>query len=174
MEKDGLLFENKTRYTKKEYEKFLKSYREEHQLKENLYTFGMIIFWIICMYLAFKTNEIFLGIAIIIGLIIFTLIKILKPAKDMQRAEENEKLSGNFFSIYKFYNNHLKVENAEGKAQLYYYRLYSIVETKTNYYIYVSRNSAYIVSKMSFTKGNDKDFSKFIKRKLLIKYKNRK
>ena len=174
MEKDGLLFENKTRYTKKEYEKFLKSYREEHQLKENLYTFGMIIFWTSCMFLAFKTNEIFLGIAIIIGLIIFTLIKILKPAKNMQKAEKNEKLSGKFYNTYKFYNNYLKIENAEGKAQFYYYKLYSIVETKTNYYIYVSRNSAYIVSKMSFTKGNDKDFSKFIKRKLLIKYKNRK
>ena len=36
MEKDGLLFENKTRYTKQEYEKFLKSYREEYQFKNTL------------------------------------------------------------------------------------------------------------------------------------------
>lgn len=174
MEKDGLLFENKTRYTKQEYEKFLKSYREEYQFKNNLFTGVMVVFWIFCMIFAFKTNDILLGIAIIIGLIIFAVYKILRSAKNVQKAEENEKLSGNFFSTYKFYNNYLNVENAEGKAKLYYYKLYSIVETKTNYYIYVSRNSAYIVSKMSFTKGNDKDFSKFIKRKLLIKYKNRK
>lgn len=167
------LFVNKTKYSKEEYETFLNSYSDEYATSENAYIIFNIAFFGFCMVMAFRNNETLLGIALLIGLLIYIWFKFIRTAKQNKKDRESEKLSGNFVNTYKFYKNYFNVENPEGKAQILYFKLYRVVETNTNYYIYLSRDVAFIMSKEGFTKGNELEFSQFIKKKTFGKYKNR-
>lgn len=167
------IFENKTNYSEKEYDIFLESYKKEFATSENVYIIIYTMFFGFCMILAFIEKEFLLGIALLIGLGIYLWYKIIRPNKLVEKTKKSQKVSGSFVNNYDFYQNYFKVENSEGKAQILYFKLYRVVETKDYFYIYISRRYAFIVSKAGFTKGNKVDFSKFIKKKVFTKYKNR-
>lgn len=167
------LFENKTKYSQKEYNVFLESYKKEFEKSETAWLFFYFIFFGTCMILAFIEKEIVLGIGLLIGLLVYLWFKIIKPTKEVEKDKKSDKLSGHFVNNYDFYKNYFHVENTEGKGQIFYFKLYRVVETKTNYYIYISRQYAFIVSKFGFTKGTSEEFSKFIKKKMFTKYKDR-
>ena len=167
------IFENKTKYSQKEYNIFLESYKKEYATSEYAYMIFYILFFGLCMIIAFKEGEILLGIALLIGLSVYLWYKIIRPAKLVEKDKKGPKVSGNFVNKYEFYNNYFKVENPEGKAQILYFKLYRVVETNSYFYIYISRQYAFIVSKLGFTKGSSKEFSEFMKKKLFLKYKNR-
>lgn len=168
------LFENKTKYTEKLYKIFLKAYQEEYGKSDKLFFIYNLVFFGICMIIAFKSNETKLGIGILIGLLIYLGFKIIRPMRQKQKTEQGPKLKGQFVNTYKFYKNYFKVENPEGDAQIVYFNLYRVVETNDNYYLYISREAAFIVSKIGFIKGTDLEFSSFIKKKAFTKYRNRK
>lgn len=167
------LFENKTKYSQEEYDAFLESYRKEYEKSDTAWILYYFIFFGACMLIAFIEKEIFLGIALLIGLLIYLWFKIIKPAKEVERDKKSHKVSGNFVNNYMFYKNIFKVENVDGKAQILYFKLYRVVETKTCFYIYISRQYAFIVSKSGFTKGTAEEFKQFLKKKMFTKYKNR-
>ena len=125
------------------------------------------------MIFAFKEGEIVLGIVLLIGLLVYLWYKIIRSAQLVEKDKKSNKVSGNFVNKYIFYKNYFKVENPDGKAQIFYFKLYRVVETKSYFYIYISRQCAFIVSKLGFTKGKTEDFSKFIRKKVFTKYKNR-
>lgn len=167
------LFENKTKYSQKEYDAFLESYKKEYEKMDTSYLLFYVIFFGICMILAFIEKEIILGIILLMGLAIYLWYKIIKPMKEVEKEKEKQKISGDFENNYEFYKNYFKVENVDGKAQILYFKLYRVVETKTNFYIYISRQYAFIVSKEGFTKGTSEEFSAFLKKKMFTKYRNR-
>lgn len=167
------LFENKTKYSQKEYDIFLESYRKEYEISDYAYILFYILFFGFCMVFAFKEKEILLGIALLIGLIVYLWYKIIRSNQLVEKTKKGHKVSGKFVNNYEFYKNFFKVENSDGKAQILYFKLYRVVETKEYFYIYISRQYAFIVSKFGFTQGTSEDFSKFIKKKVFAKYKNR-
>lgn len=167
------LFENKTKYSQKEYDIFLKSYEEEYATSDKAYMTFYILFFGLCMILAFKEREIILAISLLIGLGIYLWYKIIRPFKAVEKDKKSQKLSGSFINKYEFFKNYFRVENPEGEAQIFYFKLYRVVETKSYFYIYISRQYAFIVSKLGFTEGKSEDFSKFIKKKVFSRYKNR-
>ena len=167
------LFENKTKYSQKEYDIFLKSYAEEYATSDRAYMIFYIVFFGLCMIFAFREREFILAFALLIGLGIYLWYKIIKPFRAVEKDKKSQKLSGNFINKYEFYKNYFKVENPEGTAQIFYFKLYRVVETKSYFYIYISRQYAFIVSKLGFTEGKTEDFSKFIKKKVFTRYKNR-
>lgn len=167
------LFENKTKYSQKEYDIFLKSYTEEYAASDRAYMIFYILFFGLCMIFAFKEREFILAIVLLIGLGIYLWYKIIRPFKAVEKDKKSQKLSGSFINKYEFYKNYFKVENPEGTAQILYFKLYRVVETKSYYYIYISRQYAFIVSKLGFTEGKSEDFSRFIKKKVFSRYKNR-
>ncbi len=167
------LFENKTKYSQKEYDIFIESYIKEYAISDNIYIFFYIAFFGICMIFAFIEKEIILGILLLMGLIVYLWFKIIRPNYLVEQTKKSHKVSGNFINKYEFYKNHFNVENPDGKAQIFYFKLYRVVETKSYFYIYISRQYAFIVSKLGFTQGKSEDFSSFIKKKLFTKYKNR-
>ena len=167
------IFENKTKYSQKEYNSFLESYKKEYATSDNAYIIFYVLFFGMCTIFAFKEGIVLLGTALLIGLFIYLWYKIIRPAKLVEKDKKSQKMSGNFINKYDFYNNYFKVENPEGKAKIFYFKLYRVVETKSYFYIYVSREYAFIVSKLGFTKGSQEDFSRFIKKKTFIRYKNR-
>ena len=156
------LFENKTKYTQKEYAK-------------SDYSFMMFnfIFFGICLIIAVIEKEFILALGLIIYLLVYFWFKVIRPIKAVEKDKKSHKMSGNFVNNYEFYKNYFKVENVDGKAQILYFKLYRVVETRTDFYIYISREYAFIVSKFGFTKGTSEEFSKFIKKKMFTKYKNR-
>ena len=170
----GVIFENKTRYSQKDYDIFLESYKKEYSTSEYAYTLFYILFFGLCMVLAFMKKDYLLGIGIIVGLGIYLWYKIIRPNQLVNKTRNSQELSGNFVNNYEFYKNYFKVENSEGKAQALYLKLYRVVETKEYFYIYISRQYAYIISKSGFTKGDKDEFSKFIRKKVFItRYRRR-
>ncbi len=167
------LFENKTRLSMKEYNIFIESYKKEFAFTDYLYIFFYIAYFGLCMIFAFKQGKIILSILLLAGLCAFLWFKIIRTNKLVEKNKKSQKVSGNFVNKYEFYKNYFKVENPEGKAQVLYLKLYRIVETNTHFYIYVSRQCAFIVSKSGFIEGKSDDFSKFIKKKVFTKYRNR-
>ncbi len=167
------LYENKTKYSEKLYNIFLNAYREEYASSENLLMIYNIGFFGICCIFAFIEKLILLGVVIIVGLMIYVWYKIIRPTIREEKTRKGPKLKGNFINTYKFYKNYFKVENPEGQAQVLYFKIYRVVETRDYYYIYISRENAFVMSKNSFTKGSSLEFTNFIKKKVLIKYKNR-
>lgn len=53
-----------------------------------------------------------------------------------------------------------------------YYKLYKIYETKTFFYLYIDNDHAFLINKSGFVRGLSDDFSKFINKKCLFKYKS--
>ena len=167
------LFENQTRYSQKEYDIFLKSYTKEYAISDYAYILFNIVFFGFCMLLAFIEREILLALALLVGLVIYLWFRIIRPNIIVEKTKKSKKVSGNFVNNYEFYKNYFSVKNVDGEAQILYFKLYRVVETKESFYIYISRQYAFIVSKKGFTKGNKEEFSKFIKKKVFTKYKNR-
>lgn len=167
------LFENKTKCSQKEYNDFLKSYKKEYEKSDTAWILFNFIFFGICMIIAFLEKEFLLGIALILGLSVYFWFKIIKPTKEVEKDKKSHKTSGHFVNNYEFYKNFLRVENVDGKAQILYFKLYRVVETNTDFYIYISRQYAFIVSKLGFTKGTSEEFAQFMKKKMFARYKNR-
>ena len=55
--------------------------------------------------------------------------------------------------IYHFYDSFLEEKNFTGCAKYEYNQLYKIRETKTNFYLMIARNQAYILIKENFPDG---------------------
>lgn len=167
------LFENKTKYTQKEYNLFTESYQKEYAKSDYSFMMFNFIFFGICMIIAVIEKEFILALGLIIYLLVYFWFKVIRPIKAVEKDKKSHKMSGNFVNNYEFYKNYFKVENVDGKAQILYFKLYRVVENRTDFYIYISREYAFIVSKFGFTKGTSEEFSKFIKKKMFTKYKNR-
>ena len=48
-----------------------------------------------------------------------------------------------------------------------------MIEERDYYYIYITREHAFVVTKFGFTKGDSAEFSIFMRKRLRRKYKNK-
>ena len=167
------LFENKTKYSQKDYDIFLESYKKEFAASDYAYILFNIVFFGICMILAFREKEIILGIGILTGLGIYLWFRVIRQNLIVEKTRKGKKVSGEFVNNYEFFKNYFKINNQDGEAQVLYFKLYRVIEAKDFFYIYISRQYAFIVSKQGFTKGTSEEFSNFMKKKMFTKYKNR-
>ena len=165
------IFVNKTVCTDKEYKIFLKSYQKEFARTDLLYILFNIIFFGVCSILLFINQDYLVGSVIIIGIILYVILKRKRNQKIAK--EQNKKVQEKFTNDYIFYNRNFAIKTKEGKANIWYFKIYRIVETEKYFYIYLNRKYAYIIAKDGFTKGEGKDFGEFIKRKTFFKYRNR-
>ena len=63
---------------------------------------------------------------------------------------------------YDFYNTYFIENDNNGETKLEYKKLYKIIETKTNFYLMISKNQGFLLNKSNFPKGLD-DFLRNIK-----------
>ncbi len=166
------LFENKTKCTDKEYDKFLETYQKEYALSDRINTIFYLIFFIFCIIFAIKEKEIILSVVLVVAMIIFIWYKFVRPYNIIKKSQEKSSMQ-KYICNYKFYKNNFTVNAPDGKATIYYHKLYKIIETNTHFYIFITKENGFIVSKKGFTKGEVKEFPKFISSKVLFKYKNR-
>lgn len=172
-QKKEILFKNETKCTKQEYEDFLESYSKEYIASETVYTISNIIFFSVCVLGSVLYKEYTLTVFLIIGIILYILYKFVRPNLRIKKERNSDKIKFEFLNTFLFYKNYFSVENKDGNAIINYFNLYKVVETESHFYIYISRDYAFIISKKGFIDSTSYDFSDFIQKKVKFKYKKR-
>ena len=167
-----VIFKNKTKLTDKEYKIFLKSYQKEFAKMDFWYSMFYVVFFAICAVLLMINEDFLVGGGILLVIVIYIVYKYFRNKKIANN--NNKKIKIQLINTYNFYKNFFDVKNQEGQARTWYVKMYKVIETDEYFYIYLSREYAYIISKSGFMKGEEKEFAKFIKRKALFKFRDRK
>lgn len=166
-QKQEILFKNVTKYNSKNYNQFIEFHNKKYALSNNFYTLIMTILLIYCIILNIKKLNVPFIFLFLVLLISFLLWRIYFPMKRYQKTQK--KLNNIKENSYKFsfYNLYFLLD----KKVIYYFKLYRVFETKDYFYLYINPYYAMLVSKNGFELGTVEDFSKFIKRKCLFKYR---
>ncbi len=165
--KQEILFKNVTRYNTKNYNQFIEFHNKKYSFSNNFYTIIMSILLIYCVILNIEQRNMLLIVLFIILLMVFLLWKIYFPMKRYQKTQKNLaniKEAGFTFSFYDLY---FLID----KKTIYYFKLYKVFETKDYFYLYINPDYAMLVSKKGFEIGTAEEFSTFIKKKCLFKYR---
>ncbi len=167
------LFENKTTYTQETYVEFLKFHNKTYNLSYMLYTAFWVCLLLLSIYLSFAGNMRIQGVLLTLVLIGFVFYRIYRPKMIVNREMKSEKVSDNNTNTFNFYDKNLVVKNNNGSFTYKYLLLRKVFETKTFFYLYVTKEDAFLVAKDSFTVGSSEEFSTFIKKKCSLKYRKR-
>lgn len=167
------IFKNVTTYTAKEYKEFLEFHGEKHNFKYLTFTFALSLFLILCSVIQFSSRHSALGILFVLLLLTFLGYQILHPLYIVRKEVKNGKISSNSQNTFSFFDKSFKIKNRDGISKVRYRELYKVYETETFFYLYINSTYAFLVSKKGFIIGSEKNFSKFLKKKVWLKYKNR-
>lgn len=136
------------KYTKEEYMKFNKFsvYVLLRYLHISLY-FLMLLAFAISLYLTSKFT--FSAVLSIVGVIVYTIVIIAIPYIYVWYNIKKKKIKKGLNVEYQFYNDYFKVRTKDDAEFINkkYTELYSVYESKDNFYLYINKSSAYIVSK---------------------------
>ncbi len=169
--KKKLLFKNSTKYSKKVYDDFSRFHNATYSLMYDLYTLAVLGLLLYCLVVVIKSKLIFLIVIFSLCFIFFLGYRVFSPII-FYKKQVNKKsiLKEKTFSFY-FYDKYFKLRDNLNFFKISYFKLYRVYETEKFFYLYVNKKYAYLIDKNGFTFGNSKDFSKFIKSKVHIKYK---
>lgn len=169
--KEKKLFVNKTTYNTDTYIEFLKFHNKKYNLSYIAYTVFWSMLFVFCIIIAFGSGMRLQGVSITMILVVFIIYRILRPKMIVNREMKSEKVSDNNTNTFVFYKNQIEISNKNGKFNYKYMNFRKVFETKDFFYLYVTRENAFLVSKNTFSLGTSKDFSNFIKDKCKLKYK---
>lgn len=169
--KEKKLFVNKTTYTTDTYVDFLKFHNKKYNLSYIAYTIFWAMLFLFCIIIAFGSKMRLQGVSITIILVAFIIYRILRPKMIVNKEMKSEKISDNNTNTFIFYKSQIEISNKNGKFNYKYANFRKVFETKDFFYLYVTREDAFLVSKSKFSLGNSEDFSNFIKNKCKLKYK---
>lgn len=165
------LFVNKTTYSQETYIDFLKFHNKKFNLSYIMYTMFWSFMFLLCIILSFSSNMRLQGVLITIILVIFIIYRFARPKMIVEKEMSSEKISTNNTNTFTFYNNIISISNKNGKFSYKYFMFRKIFETSDFFYLYVSKENAFLINKNSFSLGNAEDFAIFLKRKCPLKYK---
>lgn len=165
------LFENKTTYTQDIYIEFLKFHNKLYHLSYFLYTVFWVALLLLCIFLSFADNMRIQGVLLTIVLIMFIFYRIYRPKMLVNKEMNSEKISDNNTNTFSFYDKDFVVKNNNGIFKYKYILLHRVFETNTFFYLYVTKDDAFLIAKDAFTFGTADEFSSFIKKKCIFKYK---
>lgn len=168
------LFENKTTYTKDIYFKFLEFHNKKFNFRYMLYTVVWSMILLLCIYLAFASKNRIQGVIVTMILIGFIAYRLLRPKKVVDKELKSDKVSTNNSNTFSFYDKNFEIKNNNGSFIYRYFMLKKIYETDNYFYLYVTRENAFLISKNTFSLGTPEDFSKFLKKKCGVKFKGKK
>ncbi len=171
-DKNNKLFINKTAYTKENYIDFLKFHNKRYNFSYIAYSIIWSIIFLFCIIVAFGSSLRLQGVLITIILICFISYRILRPRLIVQREMSSDKLDTNNVNTFTFYDKYFEVKNNNGKFNYKYMMICKAFEIENFFYLYVSKENAFLISKDTFSLGSSKDFGDFMKRKRGLKYKN--
>jgi len=169
--KSNKLFINKTINSQDAYMKFLKFHSKTFNFSYILYTVFWSFLLTLCIFLAFRENSRIQGVLLTIALIAFIAYRFFKPKMIIDNELKSEKVSEKSVNTYTFYKKNFQIKNKNGSFNYKYFMVNRVFETSEYFYLYVSKENAFLVSKNTFSLGTPKDFSSFMKRKFKFKYK---
>lgn len=163
------LFENTTKYTINNYQKFLQFHRNKFSFSYNAYTIIMAILLIYCIILNIVEKKLLLFLFFVLLLIAFLWWRIIYPLSNYKKsynAIKNAKGKEQTFTFH-FYKQFFTLN----KVRFYYFKLFKVYETKEYFYLYINDDNAALVSKDGFKNGKTpEEFAEFIKKKCMFKY----
>lgn len=165
------LFENETTYTANAYVDFLRFHNKKYNVPYMTYTVFWAFILLLCIILAFGSGARLQGVIITIILICFIIYRLARPRMIVDKEFKSDKLSENNVNKFSFYDKEFVVSNKKGKFSYKYFMLYRVFETSEYFYLYVSKENAFLVSKFAFSLGSAKEFSTFMKVKCKSRYK---
>ena len=170
--KKKLLFKNSTQYSKKLYDTFTKFHNEKFSLSYNFVTIFILVLLVYCLIMAITNRILFLSIVFLLALIVFTSYRLFGPMFFYKKQVNKKDITNEQIFKYYFYDKYFKIRDDINFNTIPYYKLYKVFETKNYYYLYYNKHYSFIVNKNGFTQGTQKEFTKFIKSKMWIKYSN--
>ena len=91
--------------------------------------------------------------------------KVVKKEKNSAKVQNQSEIEFYFYNRYYFV-----VKINKQRKVIRYYKLYRINSDNKNFYLYLDKTHALIVSKAGFVKGTPKEFKNFISKKCKFKY----
>ena len=167
------LFENKTTYSKEIYIQFLKFHNKTFNFGYATYTIFWTFLFLLCIYLSFGSGERLQGVIITIILIGFVFYRIYHPKSIVDKELKSDKIADTNTNTFSFYDKEFEIENRNGSFRYRYFMIHKIYETPDFFYIYMTRENAFLLSKDTFSLGNKDDFAKILKSKCNFKYKKK-
>ena len=160
-----LLFENKTKYTKATYKKFVAFHHKKYQFSYILYTVAVVAFILSGLIFQLKSHNFSLAVVLCCGLTFFILWRLFHPTHVISKEYKSTKVQQEKEYTFKFYSNYFTVEDKKEIFEIKYGKLYRVFETPDFFYLYLAKKQAFLVDKSKFKEHNPKAFSAFIKKK---------
>lgn len=167
------LFKNSTTYTQDIYIEFLKFHNKTYNLTYTLYTIAWSAFFILCIYIAFDSELRLQGVFFTIVLIAFIFYRLYHPKMVVDREIKSDKISTNNTNTFTFFDKNFEVKNNNGSFIYRYIMLRKVFETKDYFYLYVTKENAFLISKKTFSLGSSEDFSKFLSSKCKFRFRRK-
>ena len=164
------LFKNTTKYNSKNYQQFVEFHNKKYSFSHNAYTGIMTSLLVYCLILNIIQKNFLFMLLFFALLIVFLLFRIYLPMKRYKDTQKHYKENKESNFTFSFYNHYFTLND----YTFYYFKLYKVFETKDYFYLYVDDENAALVSKNGFDIGTTEEFSKFIKKKCLLKYSKQK
>ena len=131
------------------YEEFKRYFNTMSKLKLNI-----ILYCILSTYLI--AASLYLGwIHTLIFAIVFPILVISLQLLQRSRIFKTNKILQNTIVTYEFYDTYFTDSHEYGNSKIEYEKLHKIIETKTNFYLMISKNQGFLLSKESLPQGLD-------------------
>ena len=166
-----ILFKNKTKYTKEIYKKFVDFHSKRYNFQYNLFTFIIIILILFCIILQLTYRYYSLVIFTCIFFTCFCLYRYFHPISVVSKELRGETISEEKSFTFKFYDKYFTVEDKSECNTVKYTNLRKVFDTEDFFYLYLDKTRAFIIDKKNFLVGKPIDFSAFLEKKYLLKFK---
>ena len=168
-----ILFKNKTRYSEDLYTKFLIFHDKNYSLPYSLHTAFIVFFILFSIIIQIKANNFAVAIFFFIGITIFILWRFFGPIEEVKENFESDKIVNEKIFTFEFYKKYVKICDNNGYSFLKYKNIDKVFETSNFFYIYIDKNHALLLDKTGFCIGNCIDFSNFIRKKCIFRFKKK-
>lgn len=164
-------FKNVTKCTANLYNKFLEFHSKKYKTRDMLAFCGIIIaiIYMITFNIIYK-NYVYALIILTSAIFLFFLNE-KRQMQVVEKQKKSTKIQNQSEVEYYFYNKYYFVIKMNKQREIIrYYKLYRINTDEQNFYLYLDKTHALILSKEGFIKGTPKEFKKFISKKCKFKY----
>ena len=165
------LFRNKTTMSKEIYTQLLQFHQRKYDWKYWLYTAGLFLLFVILIAFNLANHYYLQAFLLFIILAGFLAYQFIHPYKRISKEYKSDKVQKHLVNHYLFYDNYFKIKNKFGITKIKYWKLYRVFETDNYFYLYLDKVNILVLDKLSFTTGTTQDFEKFMKHKILFKFK---
>ena len=99
--------------------------------------------------------------------------RFLYPISEVSKDFKSDKIQKEKEFTFVFYEKEFKVRDKINYETIKYRNLHKVFETKYFFYLYGDKTHAYLLDKSGFTKGTVDEFSNFMKKKFLWRFKSK-